>query len=59
MELMEPGQGKGSSPPPLSSASESSDQVTERKTGEESRGKLERSRCGLLRTEPTLTLRGN
>lgn len=33
---MEPGQGKGSSPPLLVSASESNDQIAERKTGEES-----------------------
>lgn len=43
---MEQGYGKGSKPPPLVSASESNDQITQRETG-------------LLRAEPVLTLRGD
>lgn len=45
---MEPGQGKGSSlwPAPLRAMIKL-------------RGKLERGWCGLLRTEPLLTLRGD
>ena len=38
---MEPGQRKGSSPPPLVNASESNRQITERKTGEQSVWSLE------------------